>query len=48
MDPDPAPEGAYYYSENVIFSQQHFHYLSFSASHEKSLRTFGQNYVKPV
>jgi hypothetical protein len=29
----------------VIFSQ-HFQHLSFSTNHEKSFRTFGQNYLK--
>jgi hypothetical protein len=30
----------------MIFSQQHFQYLSFTPNHEKNFRTFGHNYLK--
>jgi hypothetical protein len=42
------PKGAYYQSEKVIFSQQHFQYrvLKLFSKPQKNLSTFGQTYLK--
>jgi hypothetical protein len=51
-DPDPEiltgsdPLKVLVTNQKVIFSHIHFHYFSFSANPEKTLRTYGQNYLK--